>query len=501
MSICEDAITKYLEDLTDTLLPIKAPSQRPIVGESRQLIDLILNVKKANFVLEAHTGAGKTTFGLTLYHKVRLGEIQRYDVIVVRTSYVKRAIGGGIKELLKVIFDHNSNEHKKSSASVYSTTDLKLECRSLYECIDKYYSSRGKGGKDLIVVLDELELAYGWDETTNTLIEWFSETRKYYDESGAIPVKLVILLPKVIRVRDLTQGLQAANPMAYVFTEFRELKIDEEVLVDYIRKLNGYISPVFGKLLPLKEFKRLLKVLIPLQSGRWIFPFLRKAIAKSICNAVNNQLKGSVEETLEALATSGVSLPDIRAEEVLDKFIIGIVEGMPFKASSRAYAIQVWLNGFTELCKKILETQEIPQPMKIGFQDFILPNLRNNTLIWLSLRKTINKDVILEVVGKVVKELNLLGTVSKLKVILLYPTFTLAPLQDVVIESKGVGKGPTTKGTTREVKLELTFRYRALNAEELAAIISIGGVTSLDKSIADVVISELADDIKALQVR
>jgi hypothetical protein len=139
--------------------------------------------------------------------------------------------------------------------------------------------------------------------------------------------------------------------------------------------------------------------------------------------------------------------------------------------------------------------------MNIGFQDFILPNLRNNTLIWLSLRKTLNKDVILGVVGKVVKKLNLLGTVSKLKVILLYPTFTLAPLQDVVIESKGVGKRPTTKGTTREVKLELTFRYRALNAEELIAIISMGGATSLDKSIADVVISELADDIKALQVR
>jgi hypothetical protein len=491
MSECESIILHYLDRLTDELLYEKAPGRRPIVGEFKDYADLVVNVKKANFVFEAHTGVGKTTFGLSLYHKARLNEIP-YDVIFIRTSYVKDIIGRDTKKLLKMIFDHGSEEFKNGSSYIYTTTNLNIKCDTLYECIDQYYSSRGgeKGKfRGLIITLDELEQAYEWDVMTSTLTNWFSETRKYYDEKGVVPIKLLTLLPKVLRVRELKQNIESYHPAVYVFTEFRELKIDENVLCDYLYKLKDNVSPIFATLLQDSEFKRLLRVLNALKSGRWVFPFLRRAIAKSLCRAVGSQIQGDVEEFLKTTSSSIASLPRVSVEEILDKFVVGIAESMLFRTYFRSHAIEIWTAGFGKLSEKILG--EKIQPKRRGYQDFILPDISRNVIIWFSLRRSITRDTMLEVLGSILKETGIQS--RALKVVLLYPAFS-----SVVIERSLTLT--ISEGEKRQKQKAVTFeiRYRALSPEELAAIASLGGAVGLDISIAEKVAGEIIDDINAL---
>jgi hypothetical protein len=494
MSMCESIILHYLDKLTDEPLYEKAPNMRPIVGEFRDYMDLVINIKKANFVFEAHTGVGKTTFGLSLYHKARLNEIP-YDVIFIRTSYIREIIGRDVKKLLKIIFDHSSEEFENGSRYIYTTTNLNIECNSLYECIDRYYSSRRSGEalerpRELIIILDELEQVYEWDITTKTLINWFSETRKYYDENGVVPIKLLILLPKVLKVRELKQNIESFNRMTYVFTEFRELKIDENILRDYLYKLRDNVSPIFAKLLQDDGFKRLLKVLTALQSGRWIFPLLRKAMAKSICKAVNGQIQGDVGQFLKTISTSITSLPTVSAEEILDKFVIGLTEGMLFRADYRSHAIERWTAGFAKLSEKILGGRgERIQPIRIGYQDYILPDISRNVIIWFSLRKSIARDVMQETIGNILRRIRVTG---RIKTILLYPAFSSIVIERSLTLPSSEGERRQQRGITFE------FKYRALSPEELAAIVSLGGVISLDITIAEKVVEEIIDDINAL---
>ncbi|MCC6014358.1 MAG: hypothetical protein LM564_01475 [Desulfurococcaceae archaeon] len=496
MSECESTIVYYLDRLTDGLLYEKAPDRRPIVGEFRDYMDLVVNVKKANFVFEAHTGVGKTTFGLSLYHKARLNEIP-YDVIFIRIGYVKDIVGRDTKKLLKIIFDHGSEEFKNGNKYIYTTTKLDIECNTLYECIDRYYLSKGGEkvlGKfrGLIIILDELERAYEWDVLTNALINWFSETRKYYDEKGVVPIKLLILLPKVLRVRELKHTIESLHPAVYVFTEFRELNIDEDVLYDYLYKLRDGVSPLFAKLLQDDEFRRLLRVLNTLRSGRWIFPLLRKAIARSLCRAIGDEVQGNIEELLKTKYSSIASLPGISVEEILDRFIIGIAEGKLFRAYSRSHAIKIWTAGFIKLSEKILGVSgERIQPMRRGYQDFILPDVSRNVIIWFSLRKSVTRDVIHELIGSILREI---GVQSRaLKVVLLYPASSSAVIERRLTLTVSEGE---EKRRQKEITFEL--RYRALSPEELAAIASLGGAISLDVSIAEKVAEEIVDDINAL---
>jgi len=480
MSVCEDAINDYLDHLTDGLLCEKSPPRRPIVGEPRHFINLVVNVRKANFVFEAHTGAGKTTFGLTLYHKAKLGEIPGYDVVVVRAGYIRDVISGDGGRLLKVIFDHDSEEHKRSSKYVYSTSTLNIECRSLYECIVEY----SRGGKKLIVVLDELEQAYEWAQATETLVRWFSETRRFNDERGAVPLKLVVLLPKVLKVRELERTL---GRNVAVFTEFRELKVDESILENYVLELGKHVSQAFLSLLHYREFRRLLKVLGELQSGRWIFPYLRRAIAKSVCEAINNQLQGDVGQVLRSLS---VPLPMVKVEEVLDRFIIGIAEGRPFRVYSKSDAIRVWSQGFAELYKRYLGTGEILTPSRVGYRDFIA-NIGRSTLLWLTLRKNVDKSAALEVLSK--RLMGLEVPERRLKVLVLYPSSSSTDAERTLIVEKPVAREPR-----RRVTIEVNLRYRALSPEELMAIATLGGFVGLDINIAERVVGELVDDIKHL---
>ncbi len=515
MNECIGRLSGCLEKLTDNLLKDKNPPDKPIVGEP-PLIDLIINVRKPNFVIEAHTGGGKTTLGLTLYHKARLGEILGYDVIFVNLREAVEALKLGKEDferrILSMIFDHESDEYRAAEKYIYATVKLQIKCVSFYECIKEFQKFSEEHRRRLIVLLDEFERAYNdWGIVERTLTNWFSDTRKLYDETGNVPIKLVILLPKVLRVGVFKENLRSTNEAVAVFTEFRELRITDEVLRSYVWNLGNHINPIFKSLLGYNGFKRLLSILGKLQSGRYVFPRLWEAIARSVCEAVNDQIEGDEKTFLRRL--KDIRLPDIDVDLVVDPLVVGIAEGKPFRTQytrSRSTVIEIWENGFSSLCEKVrsslsggVRSGETIRPLRIGYLNFICKS--DETFVWLTLEKNVDIKA-LKIVGTTILEA-MGGIPASLNIIALIPEFARGvPERSLTIpvtkESLGVereregGRRRATEQARREITVE--YKYRTLKAEELLSIASKGGLVGFDIVIADKVIEELAHDIVSL---
>jgi hypothetical protein len=512
---CVSRLSRCLEKLTDDLLKKKDPPTKPIVGEP-PLIDLIVNVRKSNFVIEAHTGGGKTTLGLTLYHKARLGEILGYDIIFVNLREAVEALKlrkeDFEKRILSMIFDHESDEYRSAEKHIYATVKLKIKCASFYECIEEFQRFSEEHRRRLIVLFDEFERAYNdWGIVERTLTNWFSDTRRFYDKTGNVPIKLVTLLPKVLRVDEFEVNLRSTNEAVAVFTEFRELRITDEVLRSYIWNLGNHVNPIFKSLLGYNGFKRLLSILGKLQSGRYVFPRLWEAIARSVCEAVNGQIEGDEEMFLRRL--KDIRLPDIDVDLVVDPLVVGIAEGKPFRTQytrSRSTVIEIWENGFSSLCEKVrnsllggVRSGEAIRPLRIGYLNFICKS--DETFIWLTLEKSVDIKT-LKTVGITILEA-MGGIPASLSIIALIPEFARGvPERSLTIpvtrESLGVereregGRRRATEQARREITVE--YKYRTLKAEELLSIASKGGLVGFDIVIADKVIEELAHDIVSL---
>jgi ABC-type dipeptide/oligopeptide/nickel transport system ATPase subunit/uncharacterized protein (DUF2164 family) len=499
MSECVNRIERYLEKLTDTRLKEKNSDKLPIVGES-PLIKLIADVKKGNFVIDAHTGAGKTTLGLTLYHKAKHkeGELAAYDVIYINLREIPEKDEEfkqfSQEKILKILFDHESEEHKKVAACIYSTTKLQLKPQSqktplLYEYIKEYHQkmTEDTNKKRLIVVIDEFERAYKWDVIPKTLTEWFSATRKFYDETYALPLKLVILLPKILSLKkDIEETLKTANEAAFVFTEFKELKIDEGILNSYLNNLINKENIKIDSLQKKNGFKRLLKTLSKLQSGRYIFPTLWKAISTSICQNENEQITGDIKDFLSKI--NKIDFKDIDADAFLNELVIGITEGKPFRIYSKSEAIKIWDAGFHSLCKKLKQEKEAIKPLKIGYQDFVY-SLNDNIFVWMTLEKNLKITTFKKIGYKVSEFIG--APVELLNIIVLAPEFTRgASVKDMKIEKIDESK--------RKRIIKLMFKYRILSTEELLSIATLGGLESFDQIIASQVIKELVNDINDL---
>jgi len=500
MSMCIDKVSGYLEYLTDGLLKQKSPPKIPVVGEPPIMKDVI-NVKKANFVIQAHSGVGKTTFGLILYHKARLGELPGHDVIYIDmrgAAEAVRELGMFSEEkILRILFDHGSDEFKKVHEKIYATRELHLKCETFYKCLEKYYSDIDKRySRKLIVVFDELDRVYQWDVVNKTLIDWFSKTRKFYDETFYVPLKLIILLPKVLKVKELSEALKHANEAAAVFTEFKELEISEEVLRGYIRNLGDRVNPVFKNILKYNGFNRLLKTLANIQSGRHIFPLLWKALSESVCKAVNNQVQDDVETFLKDIK----ELHDIDSNSLLDPLIIGIAEGMPFKtlySRSRSAVIEMWEEGFNKLCVEGRGDVEGPRPLRIGYQNFIC-NLSSSTFIWMTLEKNISIETLRKIMFNI---LNVIGEPpSLINVVALVPKFSRG-IGITNLRVGGEGERGRRGSSTRSITSEFKFKYRTLSAGELLSILSVAGLGGVDPMIADHIIKEIGQDIKSLIMR
>jgi len=497
ISLCVSRLSSCLERLTDGMLRNKNPPHKPIVGDLPLTLH-ITSVKKGNFVIEAHTGAGKTTLGLMLYHKARLNEIPEYDVIYVNLRETAKVLDLGREEfsekILTAIFNHESDEYKKAENYIYSSTKLHIECSKFYECVNEY--SKIGQYKKLIVVLDEFERAFDWGVVARVLNEWFSVTRKIDEGTGLVPIKLVILLPKILKVRDFEASLRSTNEAVAVFTEFKTLNITEDVLRSYIRNLSSNVNNQFAHLLLYKEFERLIKVLSRLQSGRYIFPKLWEAISISVCRAVNGVIQGSEEEFLRRF---NVNLPDININEVVDPLVIGISEGKPFKTtSSKSTAIDMWERGFSNLCVKVrnhllgvIGSEEL-KPLKIGYMDFVCKP--NDAYIWITLGKKINVNNLKTIGNKILESIGL-ATPLEINVVALIPKFTKGIL------TEGKLRFTTEEGREsrrRRLEIIMKIKQKTLETEELLSIATKGGLIGFDDVIASNTIDELAHDIASM---
>jgi len=504
---CKSRIYYCLERLTDGMLKEKNPQHKPIVGES-PLISHITSVRKGNFVIEAHTGAGKTTLGLMLYHKARLNEIPEYDVIYINlreAMEVLRGRSGGFEEkILRAVFNHSSDEYKMTERHIYSSTKLSIECSTFYNCIEKYYEREHQ--KRLILVLDELERAlHDWGTLGKVLTDWFTATRKFYESKGFIPIKLSVLLPKILKIRDFEESLRTSNEAVAVFTEFRVLSITDETLRSYIINLASNVNQRFFQLLRLKNFKLLIKILSKLQSGRYIFPKLWEAISNSVCNAVKDVIEGG---ELEFLTKFNFDLPDINVDALLNPVVVGVSEGKPFRTSgSRSEVINMWENGFSKLCSVVGDN--LPgirgresvglRPLRIGYTDFVCKP--DEVYIWMSLGKTLTLDAI-KTLGNKILESSGTTSASTLNIVALIPEFTRGmPIREIKLERE-LREKTEERHSKSGKKQVITFRikYRTIGTEELLSIATIGGLLGFDEIIARNIIHELAQDIASMIV-
>lgn len=494
-SICVERVRQYLENLTDPLLKEKEPPREPVVGEDAGLITDIIEIKKGGFIVVAHTGAGKTTFGLTLYHKARRREIGS-DVLYVNLREVHEKIGSKIlnyNNMVRFIFNHDSKEYQELRKHIYSTLELRLECSDFIDCLRKF--STNYKGKKLILILDELERATDSPTRTQLIVNMFRDIRKFYDETNLVPVKLVILYPKIMEVQHIKEPLEVASQAAAVFTEFRELKITDEILYSYLDNLANSVNRSFATIKTLPGFKRLIKVLATLQTGRYIFPKLQRAIAISLCSAVpqigdNPEMIGGNTE---------LKFVDIQPDDVIDKTVVGIATGRPFRAGetrSRSTIIEMWTDGIREICsntyEKIFKRKGVGNITKIGYQDFLCGS--DDVYIWFSLKKKItydDQDVIKDVI---IKGLDLRQVPRSFVVIVLYPEYSSIRISSESKHSTKIGKEQKTK----KEEFTFTFRQKSLTVEELISIAVKGGLHGFDTEIANRIIEELVSDIEKL---
>ena len=495
-SICVEKVRQYLENLTDPLLKEKEPPREPVVGENAGLITDIIEIKKGGFIVVAHSGAGKTTFGLTLYHKARRREMGS-DVLYVNLREVQEKIGSNIinyNNLVRFIFDHSIKEYQEVQKHIYSTLQLRLGCPDFIECLKKF--STNYRDEKLILILDELDRATKDTPTrTELIVNMFRDIRKFYDETNLVPVKLVILYPKIMEIQLIKETLEMKSQATAVFTEFRELKITDEILYSYLDNLANSVNKSFATIKTLPGFKRLIKVLATLQTGRYIFPKLQRAIAISLCSADphigdNPEMIGGNTE---------LKFVDIQPDDVIDKTVVGIATGRPFRAGetrSRSTIIEMWTDGIREICsntyERIFKRKGVGNITKIGYQDFLCGS--DDVYIWFSLKKKItydDQDVIKDVI---IKGLDLRQVPRNFMVIVLYPEYSTIRISSESKHSTKIGKEQKTK----KEEFTFTFRQKSLTAEELISIAVKGGLHGFDTEIANRIIEELVSDIEKL---
>ncbi len=494
-SICVEKVRQYLENLTDPLLKEKEPPREPVVGEDTGLINDIIEIKKGGFIVVAHSGAGKTTFGLTLYHKARRREIGS-DVLYVNLREVQEKIGSKIlnyNSIVRFIFNHGSKEYQELRKYVYSTLELRLECSDFIDCLRKFNTNYR--GKRLILILDELERATDSQTRAELIVNMLRDIRKFYDETNLVPVKLVILYPKIIEIQHIKETLKDASQATAVFTEFRELKITDEILYSYLDNLANSVNRSFVTIKTLPRFKRLIKVLATLQTGRYIFPKLQRAIAISLCSADPH-----IGDNLEIIGgNTELKFVDVEPDNVIDKTVVGIATGRPFRAGetrSRSTIIDMWTDGIRGICsnayEKIFKRKGVVSITKIGYQDFLCGS--DDIYIWFSLKKEITYDDQDVIKNIIVKGLDLRQAPRNFVVIVLHPEYSTIRISS---ESKHSIKIEKEQKTKKE-EFTFTFRQRSLTVEELISIAVKGGLHGFDTEIANKIIEELTSDIEKL---
>lgn len=510
MEECVRVLTDYFTELTEKPLKQRNPTKKPIVGEP-PLIKLIRDVQKGNFMITAHTGAGKTTLGLLLYHKARLKELP-YDVIYVNMrdlhEYLYELVGpiSSTKfeeALMESIFKAESTtgvETRKKNI-IFSTKDLDIDCKNPYDCIESISEHADK--TRLILFFDELEKVPV--ATAKLIADWFTATRRFYDEKFLIPVKVVVALPKVLsHVDPLKEEIKKRGEAVMVFTEFREYAITSEVLWNYFTKLDEAFDRVLSDLRICVGFRELIRLLGFMVSGRFSIPLLRRAISLAICKFLGQAASSiSTPEDIIKLVKEKKSVESskicIGPADVLDPILEAILEGKPFKVFFPRDMRNMWKEAASIMCSDLGSVTGV---VTYGYQNFICrPNItttKGTPIIWLTLAKTIGVEDVKAVSSKVINIMLEHGEqagLTNLNMLVLSPEFTsgLVSTQPIQIESKREAGKTKTK-----VKITIDIKARRLGNDEVLSIARKGYPDlPIDSMIAEQVYRELVEELKS----
>ncbi len=503
-------INNYLNEVTDRALRNPKIEYMPVVGLSSSLLNLI-HVQKGMFIFEAHTGGGKTTFGRLLYHYARRGMIP-YDVIYIDLSSMKRVENIDDLQLMRKIGEIMARPAE------YSIKDYVMSstARNYIEGGDIRFEYILENVKDvpLIVVLDELEKATELSTTSpqlDQLAGWAEAIRVYYNKTGTIPVKVIILSVMTAPIREaLRRRIAMRGRDVEVFTEFRSLEIDYDTLTDYLNKLNehfrlmGLNASLIGNVIDPRSLRELIDVLINLRNGRYIFPYLRRAIALS----VERYLEGyqfpsnidlvSIINALNEVSNRGKAAEKINVKELVSRPVIALTKDHYYGIEdTRSEAIRVWTISFGNLCRmlaKMLAGREAEERVSEISREpnYMIQCIAQDTFIWLSLtRKAISRSSFEKAVSRIYKrvlEQEVEREVAR------RPRGVARSIQVLLLKPSGVPVDFIT--TMVRGSVEFRFKVHNLTKDELLSLLGVTARYDIDLDTSRIIVNELVTQLR-----
>ena len=486
----------YLNKITDETLHEKEPKDMPVVGLPNYLMDS-LRIKKGIFIIEAHTGGGKSTFGKILYHLAKKRSIP-YNVTYIDAAVMRREenistdiLIEKIKEAVIKPFEYGQKNKKYIMTTV--NTNYSDDAQKFEDLLSKVDES----GKEYLIIIDELEKVMYEQAEVEPIAKWARNIRDYQNKTGKIPVKLLILLTKVLGFSGLLEKIEQEGRDVKVFTEYRNLRIDNNILLDYLNNLNDHFKSknlrknLIGDVIDEKSIKKLIELLSNVENGRYIFPILHDAIADSIEKFLSSYSKEiqDINGVIEALNDTANKPIIINAESYVDQAIVAVTNDRYYKISrNKKDAIKIWNEGVKELStivvNRISKIGKIgsytPQIISMELNHFIY-QISSSSFLWLSLARVTRENTYEKTIKKISKVLIGKGKQVKrtVNVILLKPERRPAAL----VDQKTIGG------------IEFRFKIHDLNNEEILALLGVTGKFNLDKSVSETIVNELANTL------
>jgi hypothetical protein len=486
----------YLNKITDETLYEKEPKDLPVVGLPNYLMDL-LRIKKGIFIIEAHTGGGKSTFGKILYHLAKKRYIP-YNVTYIDAAVMRREenisediLIEKIKEAMIKPFEYDQKNKKYIMTTVninYSDDAQKFE--DLLSKVDEF-------GKEYLIIIDELEKVMSVELTSEAIAKWARDIRDYQNKTGKIPVKLLILLTKVLGFTvTLLKKIEDEGMDVKVITEYRNLRIDSSILENYLEELNshfrvkGLAKNLVGEVIDEKSIKKFTALLTNLENGRYIFPLLRDAIAdcieKFLSGYSEKEKIQNFNELIKALNDTESKPIVISAENYVDKAIVAITNDRYYKISrNKKEAIKLWNEGVKGLSTLVASRIGNYNSQIISMElNHFIHQISPSSFLWLSLARVTRENTYEKTITKISKVLEQVTGKRKqakkiVEVILLKPEKRPAAIVDP----------KTISG------IEFRFKIHDLTNEEILALLGITGKFNLDEASSEIIIIELADTL------
>jgi hypothetical protein len=503
-------INSYLNEVTDRALRNPKIEYMPVVGLSSSLLNLI-HVQKGMFVFEAHTGGGKTTFGRLLYHYAKRGIIP-YNVIYLDLSSMRR-----VEDIVDPQLFMRKIEEIMARPAEYSTKNYVMSstARNYIEGGNIRFEYILENVKDapLIVVLDELEKAIEPSTIFPQLAGWAEAIRVYYNKTGTIPVKAIILSVMTAPISEaLRRKIAERGRDVEVFTEFRSLEIDYDTLTDYLNKLNehfrlmGLNASLIGDVIDPRSLRELIGVLINLRNGRYIFPYLRRAIALSVERYLegyqfpSNIDLASIINALNEVSNRGKAAEKINVKELVSRPVIALTRDHYYGIEdTRREAIRVWTISLGNLCRilaKMLAGREAEERVsEISHEpNYIIQYVARDTFIWLSLtRKAISRSSFEKAISRIyrrVLEQEVEREVAR------RPRGITRSIQVLLLKPSGVPVDFIT--TMIRGSVEFRFKVHNLTKDELLSLLGVTARYDIDLDTSRTIVDELVTQLKAL---